>query len=247
MDYKLQEVNQWIEALQHQVVDRNDQVGFHIDPPFDDRIMQKPLFDNFKMSQLENYDGSIDPMDHLESFKALMLPHEASDVILYRTFLSTLKKVAQDSYIGLKLGSIHSFNQISRSFVTHFMTSKRQHRQNGSLMNIKQREGEHLHNYMNRFNATTLEVYDLDQSVTMTAFNGGLQKNFFCSLEKKYLKDFMEMLDRVEKYAQADKAFEKHDTLVDPMIREKGKFQVLLNSRGPLRDQQWFRTPPRCQ
>ena len=56
----------------------------------------------------------------------------------------------------------------------------------GFLINIKQREGESLYDYINCFNVAALEVYKLDQSVVMTTCKGKLQKNFFFySLEKK--------------------------------------------------------------
>ena len=118
---------------------------------------------------------------------------------------------------------------MSRSFVTHFVTSKRPHWQSGFLVNIKQREGEFLHDYMNHFNVATLKMHNLDQSVTMIAFKDELQKNFLLyTLEKKYLKDFAEMLDRAEKYVWADEALKKYDTSTDLVIEEKKEDLKLL-------------------
>ena len=149
--------------------------------------MWEPLPAGFKAPQLEAYDSLIDPIDHLESFRALILLHRARDRIMCRAFPSTLKKMAPDWYSDLKAGSIYSFDQTSRMFVFHFATNKTQRRQYESLVNIKQREGESICDYMAHFNATILEVCDLDQSIVMTAFNEGLQKNLLLySLEKKY-------------------------------------------------------------
>lgn len=51
-----------------------------------------------------------------------------------------------------------------------------------------------------------LKVKNLDQSVATTALKG-LQRNaFLFSLEKRYPKDFAEILARTEKYANAKKA-----------------------------------------
>ena len=44
----------------------------------------------FRMPQAELYDGAIDPLEHIESFKALMLLHGATDGVLYRAFSMTL-------------------------------------------------------------------------------------------------------------------------------------------------------------
>ena len=50
----------------------------------------------------------------------------------------------------------------------------------------------------------------------------GLQKNsLLFSLKKKYLKDFVEMLDPIEKYAWAEEAFEKHGVSANVMTKEK--------------------------
>ena len=38
------------------------------------------------MSQLEPYDGSLDPLDHLEGYKALMIIQEVTDALLYLAF-----------------------------------------------------------------------------------------------------------------------------------------------------------------
>ena len=44
---------------------------------------------------MEPHDGSIDPLDHLESYKALMLLQETSDALLCIIFLVTLRKTTQ--------------------------------------------------------------------------------------------------------------------------------------------------------
>lgn len=56
--------------------------------------MMEPLSKYFKMLQLEIYDGSIDLVNQLESFKALMLLQGITDGVLCRAFLSTLRKSA---------------------------------------------------------------------------------------------------------------------------------------------------------
>ena len=79
-------------------------------------------------------------------------------------------------------------------------------------MNIKQKEGESIQTYVILFNAAALEVRNLDQSVAMAALKDGLQKNdlsFF--LEKKYLRDFTDLLAWAEGYAQAEEAFNLKD------------------------------------
>ena len=85
--------------------------------------MTKLVFTRFKMPQTELYDGTIDPLDHLKSFKALMLFHGANDGIMCRAFPATLWKVARLWFLGLHTGSIHSFEQLDRLFTAHFISS----------------------------------------------------------------------------------------------------------------------------
>ena len=98
-----------IEALQNRAPARDD--GYNIDLPFSIEIMSQPLPHHFKMPQLKKYDGSADSIDHLESFKAVMLLHGVADATLCRVFPSTLKGVARQWYSNLKLLIISSFDQ----------------------------------------------------------------------------------------------------------------------------------------
>ena len=43
------------------------------DSPFTTKVLNHSLPPKFRLPQLESYDGSKDPLDHIESFKALML------------------------------------------------------------------------------------------------------------------------------------------------------------------------------
>ena len=56
------------------------------------KIMEQLVPPRFKMPQTELYDSSVDSLDHLEAFKALMLLHGANDGTLCWAFLATLRK-----------------------------------------------------------------------------------------------------------------------------------------------------------
>ena len=43
------------------------------DSPFTTEVLNHPLPSKFRLPQLESYDGFKDPLDHIESFKTLML------------------------------------------------------------------------------------------------------------------------------------------------------------------------------
>ena len=93
---------------------------------------------------------------------------------------------------GLKPGSVDSFDGLVRSFITHFVSRQKHRRTLDYLVSIKQKEGESLHSYLDRFNTAILEVRNLDQSVAMTALKGGLQRSKLrFSLQKTYPKSWL--------------------------------------------------------
>lgn len=106
----------------------------------------------------------------------LMLFHGATNGVLCRAFPSTLRKAARYKYSSPNPNSMHFFNQLGRSFVVHFVNSRKLHQGSDSLINIKQGEQESLRIYMSRFNVVALKVYNLDHTIAMKY---GLQK---CSL-----------------------------------------------------------------
>ena len=61
-------------------------------PPFSRRIMTESIPRHFKIPQVEPYDGTTDPLDHLGSYKAHMMIQGVSNILYCLAFLDTLKK-----------------------------------------------------------------------------------------------------------------------------------------------------------
>ena len=59
-------------ALKGRVSSDLDDLVYRTDSPFTAPITSFPLPPKFSMPQVETYDGSKDPIDHLKSFKTLM-------------------------------------------------------------------------------------------------------------------------------------------------------------------------------
>ena len=89
------------------------------------------------MPPMEPYDGTSDPWDHVESFKTLILQYGASDTLLYKAFSVTFYGPTQAWFVGLESSSIHSFNQFTCLFVSHFAVSSRQRLISDSLFNVQ--------------------------------------------------------------------------------------------------------------
>ncbi|KAK3010045.1 hypothetical protein RJ639_012814 [Escallonia herrerae] len=119
-----------------------------------------------------------------------MLLLQVSDTIMCRAFATTLRKAAHAWFKSLQPMSIYSFGQLSDIFQKHFVSSRSRRKNSVSLLNIVQEKNESLACFLGRFNAATLEIDNLDESVKYTAFLRGLRptSKFAFSVNKKYLE-----------------------------------------------------------
>ena len=90
------------------------------------------------MPQVESYDRSKDPLDHLESFKTLMHLQGVADKIICRAFLTTLKSLARIWFSRLTPNSIGIFKELSTQFASHFIGGHVYKKSTAYLMSIKQ-------------------------------------------------------------------------------------------------------------
>ncbi|KAK3007993.1 hypothetical protein RJ639_013769 [Escallonia herrerae] len=99
-----------------------------------------------------------------------MLLLQVSDAVMCRAFPTTLRKAAQAWFKSLRPRSIHSFTQLSDLFQKHFVSNQTRRKNSASLLIVVQERNER---YFKRFNAATLEIDNLDESVKYTAFMRG--------------------------------------------------------------------------
>ncbi|GKV22103.1 hypothetical protein SLEP1_g31999 [Rubroshorea leprosula] len=133
--------------------------------PLNTNITLEPYPAGFKIPQLEIYDGTKDPDNHLHAFYSCMQTQNASDALMCKIFPSTLQGNARTWYYSLPLRSISSYIEMASTFATKFSSRRLIRKTTSKLMQVKQRDGESLKNYMGRFNDAVLEVNSFDQSV----------------------------------------------------------------------------------
>ena len=106
-------------ALRGRVFSDVDNLVYQTNSPFTAFVTSFPLPLNFRMPQVENYDGSKDPLDHLESFKTLM--HlQGVPKIMCRAFPTILKESTRIWFSRLTPNSISTFKELSAQFTSHF-------------------------------------------------------------------------------------------------------------------------------
>ena len=129
MENELYNMRKEMDELRNAIKDKGgenlDGMIRRMDLPFTTEVLNRPLPPKFHLPQLESYDGSKDPLDHIESFKTLMLLQMTPDEVMCRAFLTTLKGVARVWFSKIPLRTIANFEQLSKGFVRHFIREKR--------------------------------------------------------------------------------------------------------------------------
>ena len=88
----------------------------------------------YQMPQVEAYDWSRDPHDHLESFTTLMHLQGVLDKIMCRAFPTTLKGPARVWFSKLTPNIVSTFKELSGHFVTHFIGGQRHKRSFAAIL-----------------------------------------------------------------------------------------------------------------
>ena len=198
MDFMMNDLRGWVSSDLDELVHR-------MDSPFTTPVISFPLPLNFRMPQVKTYDGSKDPLDHLELFKTLMHLQGVADKILCRAFPTTLKGLVRVWFSKLAPNSISTFKELSAQFASHFIMGHRYKKSTTCLMSIKQLEEETLRSYITRFNKEALSIDKADDKILVVAFTNGLQKDkFLFSLYKNDLKTMSDVLYRATKYMNVE-------------------------------------------
>ena len=109
-----------------------------IDSPFTTSVLECPLPPSFHLPQLEVYNGTKDPLDHKEAFKTILSLQQTPDEVICRTFPATLRGAAKVWLSKLPMVFIANFDQLSDSFVRHFIGGQCHKRPTSYLLTVKQ-------------------------------------------------------------------------------------------------------------
>ncbi|RWW66298.1 hypothetical protein BHE74_00026350 [Ensete ventricosum] len=200
---------------------------------------------------LEAYDGSSDPTEHVATFHMQMTFYGTSNAIMCRAFPTTLRGITRGWYSRLPPSSIHSFDQLAREFDGYFLSSARPKPTAASLLGMRQKEEEHLGQYLACFIDEVRVIPDVHPSLVIQAFMIGIKPfRLFWSLVERPPTTVPEMLQRANQYVTVETLVaEKHEDHKRPRlnplevhplgsqgggwreIREKG----LLKTPNPLR------------
>ena len=140
------------------------------DSPFITNVVECPLSPKFRLLQLEFYDNTKDPLDHIGDFKTIQNLQQILDEVICSSFLATLRRATRVWFSKLPTSSIMSFEQLSDSFVRNFIGVQHHKRPTSYLLTIKQQEAKSLREYVKHFNKDVLKIDEVDDQVIMTIF-----------------------------------------------------------------------------
>ena len=160
-------------AMKGRVSTKLDELVHQTDSPFTTQITSFPLPANFRIPQEEAYKRSKDLLDHLESFKTLII-YKGSQMKLFAEHSPPCSRDQQEC------GSVSQpqrrlyLQELSEHFVTHFIEGQRYKRSLASLLNIKQQEGESLRSCVTWFNKEAFLIDKANDKVLVTTFTSEL-------------------------------------------------------------------------
>ena len=163
------------EVVRGPASDSMDTLVQQTESPFTAEVLHFPLPAKFKKPQVEAFNGAIDPVDHLNTYKNQMELHGYQDPVRCRAFAITLKGPILTWFNRLPPTSISSFRELSIAFVSHFIGPRTYRKPSYHLLTIKQSSQESLRSYVQRFNAKSLKVDIPDEKFAITAFIAGLR------------------------------------------------------------------------
>ena len=128
MGAKVQDIQQEISHMKVAVKGRTpvsmDALVQQTESPFTTGVLHFPLPVKFRMPQIETFDGTKDPIDHLNTHKNQMELHGYQDPVRCKAFAITLKGLALAWFNRLPPSSVSSFTELSIAFVSHFIGAR---------------------------------------------------------------------------------------------------------------------------
>lgn len=104
-----------------------------------------------QLPNIKTYLGRTNSEIHINAYYRTMMMMGLSDFVIYRAFFLTLVRRAADWFRTLEPGSIKNFQQLSSAFVRRFAVHKMQLRHFTHLNILRQKEGEPIALYLDKW------------------------------------------------------------------------------------------------
>ena len=125
------------EVVKGRAPDSMDTLVQHTESSFTAEVLHFPLPARFRVPQIEAFDGTKYPVDHLNTYKNQMELHGYQDPVRCRAFAIMLKGPVLVWFNRLPPSSISSFRELSIAFVSYFIGARTYRKSSYHLLTIK--------------------------------------------------------------------------------------------------------------
>ncbi|GJX20784.1 putative mediator of RNA polymerase II transcription subunit 37c [Tanacetum coccineum] len=140
-----------------------------------------PRIRNFRSSRktrmpnnVKTYDGTGDPEDHLKVFQAAAQVEHWAMPTWCHMFNSTLIGAARVWFDELPAESIDGYKDLKAAFLSYFMQQKKYVKDPVEIHNIKQKDGETIEEFMERFKTETGRMKGAPECMRISGFMHGV-------------------------------------------------------------------------
>ncbi|GKE41806.1 reverse transcriptase domain-containing protein [Tanacetum coccineum] len=125
-------------------------------------------------SHVKTYDGSGDPKDHLKLFQSAAKTERWAMPTWCHMFNSTLTGNARVWFDKLPKESINSYEDLRAAFRENYLQQTKHIKDPVEIHHIKQRDGESMEDFMERYKAEVLEVEGAPECMKISGFMHGI-------------------------------------------------------------------------
>ena len=114
--------------------------------------------EKFKMPTFEKYDGTSNPMQHIEMFQGLMNKYVSNGSLMVQTFQASLNDAAMRWYTNHHINRKDSWEEVANTFIKHFKFNLDITITREDLERAELKRGETLKEYATRWRSMASQV-----------------------------------------------------------------------------------------
>jgi hypothetical protein len=192
----------WYDDFNH------DTFTFDDASPLAAELQATPWPPSYKPPQLSMYDGHSDPKQFLMSDEATISSYGGNTVVMAKSFVMTVRNVAQTWYSSLRLGTITSWQKLNDMLVTRFQDFQTKPATAQTLFQCTQDHEEYLQAYVRRFLRLRAQAPTLPNEIVIEAMIKGLRPGPTAQyFARKPPQTLEKLLQKMDEYIRADNDF----------------------------------------
>jgi hypothetical protein len=197
----------WYDDFNH------DTFTFDDASPLAAELQATPWPPSYKPSQVPMYDGHSDPKQFLMSYEATISSYGGNTAVMAKSFVMTVRNVAQTWYSSLRPGTITSWQKLKDMLVTSFQGFQTKPVTAQALFQYTQDHEEYLQAYVRRFLRLRAQAPTVPNEIVIEAMIKGLRPGPTAQyFARKPPQTLEKLLQKMDEYIRADNDFRQRRT-----------------------------------